>query len=255
MMLTHSALLALATSLIPFSHASHHHLRSGPVAEAPQLFLSVDRTIAGVSVLDTPLIRAAQTYASDHGSPFVYKHIMRSWLFGALVLKHNTTLSATVDREVHAVAALLHDLGWDQNPTSNSHIVSPDRRFEVDGAIAARDFLKAQLQNNLFSYANGKKWTAQRIQLVWDAIALHTQASIAYYKEPEVEVVAKGIAMDFQGPGYGVTREEYARVLREFPNDDMRKGVNETIIWLCGTKPGSTFGELLWSLYLALKLL
>lgn len=205
-------------------------------------------TIAGVPLIDTPLVRAAQIYAREHGTPVVYKHIMRSWLFGALILKHNDTLAATVDKEVHAVAALLHDLGWDMNPDSD--IVSPDRRFEVDGAIAAREFILSQSQHShpLLPAASGKgagarKWDARRIQLVWDAIALHTQAPIAHYKEAEVEVAAKGISMDFWGPGYGVTQEEYANVLKEFPNGDLRNGVNETVIWICGHKPGSTFGE------------
>ncbi|ELR05436.1 hypothetical protein GMDG_01731 [Pseudogymnoascus destructans 20631-21] len=45
------------------------------------------------------------------------------------------------DLEVHAVAALLHDIGWD--PTGE--LVSEDKRFEVDGANAARDFLHREV--------------------------------------------------------------------------------------------------------------
>ncbi|KAM7198193.1 hypothetical protein V8F20_006220 [Naviculisporaceae sp. PSN 640] len=216
--------LLLTTSLFPFTQASTNQ-----------------RIIAGVSVIDTPLVRAAQTYAQEHGDPFVYKHIMRSWLFGSLILQHNATLAATVDKEVHAVAALLHDLGWDRDP--HSHIISFDKRFEVDGAIAAREFILSRISNlpGKGKGGNNSKWDKHRIQLVWDAIALHTQSDIAYYKEPEVEVAAKGIGMDFQGPGWGVTKEEYDNVLREFPNGDLKRGVNETIIWLCAHKAGSTY--------------
>jgi hypothetical protein len=190
------------------------------------------RTIAGVSVIDTPLIRAAQTYARAHTSDAIYNHINRSWLFGALVISKNATLARTVDVEVHAAAALLHDLGWDRSQGSN--IVSPDRRFEVDGAIAARDFIRGN--------EHGKKWEERRVQLVWDAIALHTERKIAFFKEAEVQLVSKGIGLDFDGPGLGVTPEEYAAVVKVFPKDGFQTTLNNTIIWLCQTKPASTYG-------------
>ncbi|KAH6976555.1 hypothetical protein BKA56DRAFT_674995 [Ilyonectria sp. MPI-CAGE-AT-0026] len=189
------------------------------------------RTIAGVEVVDTPIVRDAHDYALKHSSDFNYKHIMRSWLFGAIVIEHNETLRNTVDLEVHAVAALLHDLGWDQTP--GSPFVSHDKRFEVDGAIAAREFV----QSNKY----GKNWDKQRVQLVWDAIALHTQPSIFNYKELEVITTGNGILSDFQGPILGITKEEYSAVLSEFPSNGMRDGLNNTIIWLCQSKPATTY--------------
>ncbi|KAJ4006002.1 hypothetical protein NW752_001247 [Fusarium irregulare] len=99
------------------------------------------RNIAGISVINTPIVQAAEEFSVDHSSDAVYKHVMRSWLYGVLMLDANQTLSRSVDREIHAVATLLHDLGWDK--TENSPIVSTDKRFEVDGAIAAREFIHA----------------------------------------------------------------------------------------------------------------
>lgn len=55
--------------------------------------------------------------------------------------------------------------------------MSADKRFEVDGANAARDFLGREAPD----------WDGRKIQLVWDAIALHTTASRSVYKEAEVE--------------------------------------------------------------------
>ena len=46
---------------------------------------------------------------------------------------------------------------------------TPTERFEVDGANAARNFLKKEASH----------WDKHRSQLVWDAIALHTTTSIA----------------------------------------------------------------------------
>ncbi|TXB95931.1 hypothetical protein FocTR4_00016390 [Fusarium oxysporum f. sp. cubense] len=128
---------------------------------------------------------------------------MRSWLYGVLMINANETLSDSIDLEVHAVATLLHDLGWDT--TEASPIISADRRFEVDGAFAAQRF-------------------------------------ISYFKELDVQVVSKGIAMDFSGPAYGVSREDYAAIAKAFPKSDLKDSVNQTIIWLCDTKPQTTYG-------------
>lgn len=191
------------------------------------------RQIAGISVIDTPLIHAAEQYALIHSTHAVYKHLMRSWLYGVLLINANEDLR-DVDLEVHAVSCLLHDLGWDN--AKNSTIVSPDRRFEVDGAIAARSFIESHESD-----ATG--WGGQRVQLVWDAIALHTERTIALFKELEVQVVSKGISLDFSGPMFNVPEDAYAAVGREFPKDDLKTTVNETIIWLCETKPATTFGR------------
>lgn len=192
------------------------------------------RTISGVQVVDTPIVRDAHDFALNHSSDFVYKHIMRSWLFGALIIEHNETLRSTVDLEVHAVAALLHDLGWDQTP--DSPFISHDKRFEVDGAIAAREFI----QNGKY----GQEWDGRRVQLAWDSIALHTQPSIYNYKELEVATTGNGIWADFKGPELGITKEEYSAVVSEFPSDGMRDGMNDTMIWLCQGKPATTYGRL-----------
>jgi hypothetical protein len=190
-------------------------------------------------VVDTPLVRAAQKFARDHGDDHTYNHIMRSWLFGTLMLQHNTTLQAIVDPEVHAVASILHDLGWDRTP--NSTLVSPDRRFEVDGAIAAREFIHA--------HPHGRRWDKRRVQLVWDAIALHTERRIAYFKEPEVEAVSKSIGLDFWGPDLGVPADKYAAVLGEFPRSSFPDAFIETMSWLCRTKPETTYGELTFAFH------
>ncbi len=132
------------------------------------------------------------------------------------------------------MAAILHDLGWDQTP--NSTTVSVDRRFEVDGAIAARDFI--------LSHVHGQNaWDNHRVQLVWDSIALHTQASIYKYKEETVAVTGSGILMDFQGPSDGVTQQEFDSVLAAFPKMQFEEGINQTFVWLCMTKPETTYGE------------
>lgn len=203
------------------------------MAQAFASSCSATREIGGVEVIDTPLVRAAEAYAREYSNDAIYGHIMRSWLYGVLMIQANETLGNTVDLELHAVSAILHDLGWDQTP--GSPVITPDRRFEVDGAFAAREFIEG--------HEDGSTWDDRRLQLVWDSIALHAIPSIADFKEIDVQVVSQGIRMDFFGPLYGVKQEDYDRVNEAFPKDTFLDGVDDAIIWLCQSKPATTFGE------------
>ena len=40
-------------------------------------------------------------------------------------------------------------------------------------------------------------WDKHRVQMVWDAIALHATTSIAWHKEPEVVATSYGINAEF----------------------------------------------------------
>ncbi|KAI1320779.1 hypothetical protein F5Y16DRAFT_77331 [Xylariaceae sp. FL0255] len=206
--------MAKATVQAPFDHSTAYPTRS----------------LANITVIDTPIVREAQAYARAHSSDVVYDHIIRSWLFGVLILEHNATLKELVDPETHAVATLLHDLGWDQTPGSS--VVSSDRRFEVDGAIAAREFLTTR---------EPERWGERRSQLVWDSIALHTQESIWTYKEPVVMVTGAGIFNDFDNMYGDITQSEYDAVVKAIPRVDFIETVNQTFVWLCQSKPITTY--------------
>ncbi|KAI1803069.1 hypothetical protein F4811DRAFT_360643 [Daldinia bambusicola] len=187
-------------------------------------------TIAGLTVIDTPIVRLAREFARNHSDDATYKHQIRSWLFGSQIIANNQTLLNTVDIEVQAVAAILHDLGWDQTP--DSPVTSEDKRFEVDGAIASRDFLNTYADDN---------WDSRRIQLVFDAIALHTTRTISYFKEPEVFVTGMGIGVDYNGPERGVSNETWNTIVEEFPNFDLIQATNETFTFICAKKPAATW--------------
>ncbi|KAF3059764.1 hypothetical protein GL218_04638 [Daldinia childiae] len=189
-------------------------------------------TIAGITVIDTPIVRLAREFARNHSDDATYKHQVRAWLFGSQIIANNETLLNTVDIEVQAVAAILHDLGWDQTP--DSPVTSLDKRFEVDGAIASTEFLKKY---------GGENWDHRRIQLVFDAIALHTTRTIAYYKEPEVYVTSQGIAIDYNGPERGVTNQTWQNIVTEYPNFDLIQATNETFTFVCAKKPSVTWGK------------
>jgi len=190
------------------------------------------RVLAGVTVPDTPLITKALAYARERLDDTLYNHVIRSWLFGQAIAS-NIPNFQDKDNELHAVAAILHDLGWDQT----GELISKDKRFEIDGANAARDFILRE--------GDSKDWDKHRLQLAWDSIALHTSSSIALYKEDEVRVCCLGIGHDFIGPdkspGGMLTRPVWETVLKEFPRVDFKNGVTEALCNLCRTKPETTY--------------
>src|ERR1700704_347879 len=133
--------------------------------------------IAKIKVPDTVLVRDAIDLSRSASEPFLFNHAMRSWLFGVLLSEN---AERAPDPELLAVAAILHDLGLTDRYTAEA-------RFEVDGANAARSFLKA------------RGVSTQQMQVVWDAIALHTTRSIALHKEPEVVITHSGITANVLG--------------------------------------------------------
>ena len=190
------------------------------------------RTVGGIVVPDTPLITKSLEYARAHLSDIAYNHVVRSWLFGFAIASKIPSLSAR-DIELHAIAAILHDLGWDNTDT----LISKDKRFEVDGANAARKFIEKE--------AVAQEWDHHRVQLLWDAIALHTIQSIAWEKEPEVVACSYGIMSDFGDPdfSYGkhLTWDEWDSVVKDFPRLGLKEGIKDIMCWLCQTKPETTY--------------
>jgi hypothetical protein len=207
--------------------------------------------------------------ARQYSEDYLFNHVMRTWLFGALVISHNTTLQHTVDLEVHAIGAMLHvsdsrafqifgyspqqsfivnissgggiylfRLFQDLGLALNASFISSNLRFEVDGASAATNFVEDQVAQN----HGGSAWDAHRLQLLWDSVALSAEFGIALYKQPTVAAVAYGVGIDLTGPDKGVTSAEYENVLTAFPKLNFISGVNQTLIALCVQKPNSTYG-------------
>ena len=90
--------------------------------------------IAGIRIPDSKLAREATDLLREHGTPLLLAHSLRVYLFGAIQGRHR---GWAVDHELLYVGAMFHDLGL------TAKYRSPDHRFEVDGANAARDFLRA----------------------------------------------------------------------------------------------------------------
>jgi hypothetical protein len=180
--------------------------------------------LAGIEVPDTTLVRDAIDLSRSLLEPYLFNHVMRSWLFGIL-LSEGAELA--LDSELLAVSAVLHDLGLTDRYTA-------ENRFEVDGANAARAFLK------------DRGISTQQMQVVWDAIALHTTPSIALHKEPEVAMTHSGIAVDVLGVGLDrIPQDKQRAILTEFPRLAFKNQFKTCLCNVVRRKPASSFDNVL----------
>lgn len=181
-------------------------------------------SIAGINIPDSALATQATELLLEHGTSFIYNHSMRVFLFSSLNGKRR---NLKYDAELLYISSVFHDLGL------TPHYSSPDKRFEVDGANAARDFLKSH---------NVPK---EALQLVWDTIALHTTIGIAEYKEPEVALMYSGVGLDVMGEGYeNLSKENREEIISIFPRDDFKNRIIPTFFGGFEHKTDTTFGNI-----------
>jgi HD superfamily phosphodiesterase len=134
-----------------------------------------------VRIPDSKLAREVTQLIRDTESDLLFHHSSRVYLWGALVAKRR---GLAFDPELLYTAAMFHDIGLTRR-YSESQL-----RFEVDGANAARDFLRSH------------GIPAGGIERVWLAIALHTTPGIPEHMHPEIALVQAGARMDVAGRGY-----------------------------------------------------
>jgi HD superfamily phosphodiesterase len=147
-------------------------------------------TIDGITIPDTRLAQEVTELIRDTESPLLFHHSSRVYYFGALAGKHR---GLKFDPELLYVGAMFHDMGLTHEHSSKNE------RFEVDGANAARDFLR-------------RHGIAQSdIDTVWTAIALHTTPGIPQHMHPVIALVTAGVEMDVLGLAYS----EYSTAERE----------------------------------------
>lgn len=178
------------------------------------------RVLAGITVTDSPLITRALEYAREYSEPVLYNHAVRSWLFA---VRLGQVQGIAHDPEVVAVGTLLHDIGLTDHFKGH-------RRFEVEGADAARVFAREQGLDD------------RRVQLVWDTVALNSTLSIALYKEPEVALSTGGIALDWAGLQYDqISKDEMQSVLAAFPRLGMKRSFADSVNRICKARPETTY--------------
>jgi hypothetical protein len=177
-----------------------------------------------VKIPDSRIAREVTQLIRDTESDLLFNHSSRVYLWGALMGKRN---ALKFDPELLYVAAMFHDIGI----THRYH--ESQLRFEVDGANAARDFLRSH------GISEGD------IEKVWLAIALHTTPGIPeHIRHPEICLVQAGAGMDMTGRNHDhFTEQERAAVLAAYPRGhDFGHEVIDTFYQGLKHRPGSTFG-------------
>ena len=154
--------------------------------------------ISGIRIPDSSLAREATEFVRETESAFLFEHSRRVYFWGALAGQRR---GVRFDPELLYTAAMFHDVGLTAG-FKESHL-----RFEVDGANAARDFLRSHdiLEDDM--------------QNVWLAIALHTTPGIPEHLNAIAALTAEGVMMDLVGAGCEqFTEMQRAAVEAAFPH-------------------------------------
>ncbi|MCP3723580.1 HD domain-containing protein [Paraburkholderia sp. CNPSo 3272] len=181
-------------------------------------------TLADVAIPDSKLAREITELVRDTESPLLFHHSSRVYYFGALAGRR---LDLKFDRELLYAGAMFHDMGL-----THAHS-SEHERFEVDGANAARDFLR------------GHGVSQHDIDLVWTAIALHTTPGIPQHMHPVIALVTAGVEMDVLGIAYDrFSDTEREAVVHAHPRSEhFKEDIIQTFYDGIKHKPATTFGN------------
>ncbi|GJE61427.1 HD domain-containing protein [Methylobacterium trifolii] len=176
------------------------------------------------AIPDSALARAITAFVRDTETDLLFNHSSRVYQFGALA---GVQGGLNFDRELLYAGAMFHDVGLMPEHSS------AEERFEVDGANAARNFLKAHGVPEADVYT------------VWTAIALHTTPGVPVHMHPVVALVTAGVEMDVLGLTYGQYSDaEREAVVSAFPRTpDFKEDIIQAFYDGIRHKPNTTFGN------------
>lgn len=184
----------------------------------------MSEVIAGITIPDTELVKSATELVRDAADETLFNHSRRVFLWGSLKA---AARGLEVDPELAYVGGLFHDLGL------TPKYATTNRRFEIDGAEAARTFL----------LEHGR--SEEEARNVWLAIALHTTPEIPSYLAPETAVVTLGVETDVLGFDlHEITDEQRAEVVKAHPRPGFKNRILEAFYQGVANRPDTTFGTM-----------
>ena len=173
-------------------------------------------------VPDTQLTREATGLLHEFSTPLLFNHSHRVFFWADELGRKSET---PYDQELLFVCAAFHDLGLLRQFSSS------EDRFEVDSANAVRQFLEH------FDVPTA------RIQVAWDAIALHTTPGIAAYKAIEVELLYNGVGLDVLGIGYKDFPDQLRKqVVAQYPRVNFKQEIAKAFLQGFEQKPQTAEG-------------
>ncbi|WP_244851764.1 HD domain-containing protein [Caballeronia sp. SL2Y3] len=177
-----------------------------------------------VAIPDSRLARAITEFVRDTETELLFNHSSRVYCFGALAGERR---GVKFDAELLYAGAMFHDMGLMPSHSSQTE------RFEVDGANAARDFLR---QHGI---------APADIDLVWTAIALHTTPGVPQHMHPVIALVTAGVEMDVLGLAYPEYSDaERTAVVNAYPRTEhFKEDIIQAFYDGIKHKPHTTFGN------------
>jgi hypothetical protein len=185
--------------------------------------MAMKEVIAGIPIPDSSLARAATELVRSTETDLLYHHSRRVFLWGALTGKRK---GLSYDPELLYIGAMFHDMGL------TKAYGSAKLRFEVDGANAAREFLRSH------NVPEGD------VEEVWTSIALHTTPGIPEHMRPNIALVTAGVEMDVLGIAYrDFPIEHRDAICAHHPRGErFKENIIEAFAQGFIKKPLSTFG-------------
>lgn len=180
--------------------------------------------VAGVAIPNSHMVREAMAVVRQDMPDVLIGHAFRVFLFATLIGRRR---SLDFSEELLFVAAAFHHQGLTRRYGASS------RRFEVDSADAAIDFLARY----------GLSQT--QMQGVWTAIALHTTFGLSGFESPLVELLHAGVGTDLMALHFDeIAEDDRAAVVRAYPRERAFKSLiidalADGITW----RPATTFGN------------
>ena len=184
--------------------------------------MTTPNLVHALVIPDSLLAKEATDVLREHSTDLLFNHSIRVYLFAA---EQGHQRKLRFDPELLYVAAAFHDLGLIKK------FSSPDERFEVDGANAARQFLST---HNI---------PEDQVQTVWEAIALHTTPGIPKYMGPEVALLNSGVLLDVIGVGFEHFPADILQdIIARYPRTNFKNGFIQEYFAGFAHKPATTYG-------------
>ncbi|QWF83967.1 HD domain-containing protein [Amycolatopsis sp. CA-230715] len=179
-----------------------------------------------IALPGTPLAEAVVNLVRPVETPSVFNHSIRTFLFARVAAARLALLAGRdYDQDLLFAACAMHDLGV---ASDGRH----DRRFEVEGADRAAEFL------------TGQGVSTKDADQVWQAIALHTSPGIAERRGVLCVLVREGVALDFGGPAGAnhldaLTDEQADAIHTAYPRLEMIRSLTDAIVAQAAKNPAN----------------
>jgi HD domain len=167
----------------------------------------------------TELAVNAMRFTRSITQPAIFNHSMRTYLYGRFLGDaQGLQPDRDYDDELLFLGCVLHDTGLSDRGDG-------DQRFELDGADLAAAWLTEQ------------GLAPEKVEIVWDAIALHLCFEVAARKRPEIALVTAGAGYDLGPDGPALPAGYADRVHAVLPRLHAAAVLHDAVVGQALAKP------------------